>query len=160
MKKKAKNTVATNILSALAVAFFGFILLNLTFIFDFLYQSIVRGIVDLFVPLGPETQIYWFPPLMHFSFVVIIGLISWFVFKSKLKEIYKAIFMTLPVAVVLVTLGMFLYSFPLILYLLGALLCACILYYFYCTKQPWIYYYSVILVSVALTLFTLLGGEI
>lgn len=155
-----KNEFIKNILSALAVAVFGFILLNLTFLFDFLFQSAIRGIVGLFIPLGPDMRLYWFPPLMHASFVVVIGLISWLVFRSKLKVLYKAIYMTVPLAVIFVTIGMFLYPWPIAVYLLGILFTIGILYYFYRTKQSWLYYYTLLLVGLTLTIFTLLGGEI
>lgn len=149
-----------NILSALAVAFFGFILLNLTFIFDAAYQGIVRWCIGLFVPLDPNMHWYWFPPVMHGSFVVIIGLISWLIFKSKLGTVYKAIFMTVPVATVLVTVGILFYQWPIIVYSLCSLLCAGILYYFYRIKQPWLYYYAVILVGITLLIMGILGVDI
>ena len=155
-----KNQAIKNILSAVAVAVFGFILLGLTFIFDALYQGIIRGIVGIFIPLTPDTNIYWLPGLFHGSFVIVIGIISWFVFKSKLKVLYKAIYMTVPLAVVLATIGIFFYQWPVIPYSLGSLIVISLLYYFYKTKQPWIYYYTVILVSFTLAIFTLLGGEI
>lgn len=155
-----KNPVVKNILLALVVAVFGFILLNLTFILDAVYQGGVRWIIGHFISLGSDSQIYWFPPLMHGSFVILIGLISWFVFKSKLKKIYKAIYMPVPVAVVLATIGIFLYSWPILVYSLCILLCLGTLYYFYRTKQPWIYYYAMVLVGLILAIFTLLGGEI
>ena len=162
MKRGAliKNKTVKNILLALAVAFFGFILLNLTFIFDALYQGAVRGIIRLFIPITPETDWYWFPILMHSSFVIIIGVISWFVFRSKLRALYKAIYMTVPLAVVFATMGMFLYHWPIAVYSLGILFTICIMYYFYRTKQPWIYYYTLILVGLAMAIFTLFGGEI
>jgi len=149
-----KNKTVRTILSALAVAFFGFILLNLTFLFDFFYQSLVRGFVSLFIPLNPNAD------LMHISFVLIIGLISWFVFKSKLKTIYKAIYMTVPLAVVFATIGMFLYPWPIASYSLGIFFAFCVLYYLYRTKQPWVYYYTLILMSFAMLLVALLGVEI
>ncbi len=154
------NKLLKNILFAAVIAVGGFILLNLTFIFDALFQNSIRALVKLFIPLNPEMDLYWFPPLMHGSFVIIIALISWFVFKSKLKLLYKAIYMAVPVAVVLVTVGMFLNHWPIISYSLGGLLCLGTLYYFYRTKQPWLYYYTVILVGLTLAIFTLLGGEI
>jgi hypothetical protein len=48
-----KNPIVKNILSALAVAGFGFILLNFTFIFDFLLHSLVAGFIKLFIPVNP-----------------------------------------------------------------------------------------------------------
>jgi len=158
--KETRNLIVKNIFSALAVAVFGFMLLNITFLFDSLYQGLVRGFIGIFMPLNPDMDLYWFPPLMHFSFVIIIGLISWFVFKSKLKLIYKAIFMTVPLAVVFATIGMFLYSLTLAVYLLGILFALCVLYYLYRTKQPWIYYYTLILISLLMFLVILFGVEI
>ena len=158
--EETRNLIVKNIFSALAVAVFGFILLNITFLFDALYQGILRGLIGLFVPLNLDMNLYWFPPLMHISFVVIIGLISWFIFKSKLKLIYKAIFMTVPLAVVFATIGMFLYKWIWAVYLLGILFGAGVLYYLYRTKQPWIYYYTLILISLLMFLVALLGVEI
>jgi VIT1/CCC1 family predicted Fe2+/Mn2+ transporter len=68
--------------------------------------------------------------------------------------------MTVPVAVVLVTVGIFLYRWQIVSYSVGSLLCIGTLYCFYRTKQPWLYYYTVVLVGLTLAIFTLLGGEI
>jgi len=160
MLKILRNRNAKNILSAVAVAVFGFILLNLTFIFDALYQGIIRRIIGIFIAFDPDTNLYWFPPLMHGSFVVVIGLISWLVLKSKLKVIYKAIYMTVPVAVVLVTAGIFLYRWPSVSYTVCGLFSFSVLYYLYRAKQPWLYYYSLILVSITLLVMGILGVDI
>lgn len=162
MKKRVllKNQIIKNILLALAVAFFGFILLNLAFIFDAIYQGIVRGLIGLFIPLNPDTNLYWLPLLFHGSFVIVIGIISFFVFKSKLKEIYKAIYMTVPLAVVYVTIGIFFYQWQIIVYFLSILFGAAVLYYLFRTKQSWIYYYTLILISFLMLLVALLGIEI
>jgi len=155
-----KNPFVKKILSALGVAGFGFVLLNLTFLFDFLFQSLVRLIFRLFTPVDLMMTISWFAPLMHGLFLVVIGLLSWFVFRSKLNVFLKAVYLPVPVAVGLVTLGMFLFSSSLPAFLLGALLVIGVLYYFYRTRQPWLYYFAVILTSLTLAIFTLSGGEI
>ena len=155
-----KNPIVKNILSAVAVAGFGFILLNLTFLFDFLFQSLVDAIVTLFTPVNFNMAWNWFPPVKHALFVGVIGVISWFVFRSKLGVLYKAIFMTVPLAVVFATLGIFLYRWPIAAYSLGGLFAIGVLYYFYRTKQPWLYSYTVILVGFVLAILSLSGGEI
>jgi hypothetical protein len=160
IKVLLKNKILRNILSALAVAVFGFILLNLVFLFDFIFQSVIDASFRLFTQVDFNMELHWFPPMKQFLFVVIIGIISWFVFRSKLKVLYKAIFMTVPVAVVLATIGMSLYRWPIVLYSLGTLLCICTLYFFYRTKQPWLYYYTVILVSITLAIVTMMGVDI
>lgn len=155
-----KSPIVKNILSALAVAGFGFILLNLTFMFDFLFQSVVKGIIKLFIPIDPDMTYGWFPPMMHALFVVVIGLISWPIFKSKLGTLYKAIYLTVPLAVVFTTLGIFLYRWSVAAYSIGSLFGIGVLYYFYRTKQPWLYYYTVILIGLTMLLVGLLGVEI
>jgi len=158
--KLLKNKIIKTILSAGAVAAFGFILLNITFLFDFIFQGMIRGLVGLFIPLDPNSDLYWFPPMMHILFLSLIVLISWFVFKSKLKVFYKAIYMTVPLATIFATIGMFLYQWPIVSYSLGILFGMCVLYYFYRTKQPWIYYYTLVLISFTMLIVTLFGIEI
>jgi hypothetical protein len=155
-----KNPIVKNILSALAVAGFSFIMLNFTFLFDFLFQSLADGIIKLFTTADINMTWHWFPPAKHAVFVVIIGLISWLIFRSKLRALYKAIYMTVPLSVVFVTLGMFLYRWPVVVYSIGSLFGVSVLYYFYRTKRPWLYYYTVILVGLVLAIFSFLGGEI
>ena len=155
-----KNPIIKNILSALAVAGGGFILLNLAFMFDFIFQSAVRGFIQLFTPVDLTGNFGWFPPMLNGSFVIIIGLISWLVFQSKIKTLYKAIYMTVPAAVVLVTVGMFLYRWPAASYSLGTLITIGTLYYFYRAKLSWLYYFAVILVGITLALMGILGVDI
>ena len=154
----SKNPWVKNVLSALAVAVFGFILLNLTFLLNFLlFQFIDLFVSDEFMSTH---QWQWFPMMRHAFFLVIIGLISWLVFRSKLGTLYKAIYMIVPLAVIFVTLGLFLYHWPVVPYLVGGLFTIGVLFYLYRTKQPWLYYYTLMLVALSLTIFTLLGGEI
>ena len=141
---------------------FGFILLNLTFLFDAIYRGLLRGFVSIFIPLNPETNIFWLPQLFHGSFIIIIiiSIISWFVFKSKLKSFYKATYMTVPLAVVYATIGIFFYQWQLIVYLLGTLFSLFILYYFYKTRQQGIYYYTLILMNFTMFMVLFLRVEI
>jgi len=155
-----KNPIVKNILSAVAVAGFGFILLGLTFIFDALLQSLTDGVIQLFTTADINMAWGWYPSVKHAAFVVVIGLISLPIFQSKLSTLYKAIYMTVPLAVVFVTLGMFLYRWPVAVYSLGSLFSIGVLYYFYRTKRPWLYYYTLILVGLTMLLVGLLGIEI
>lgn len=155
-----KNPIVKNVLWALIVAVIGFILLSLTFLFDFLYQSAVRGIVQLFIPMNPEMDIVWFPWVMHGSFMILICLISWAIFRTKWHKLIKATYLSVPTAVVLATIGIMFYRWPVVVYIVGFALCAGVLYYFYRTKQHWIYYFTVIFWALVLAIFTLMGGEI
>lgn len=156
-----KNQIVKNILSMVAVAGFGFVLLNLTFLFDYFFQALISFLIKFFVPVEwLYKNTFWFPSVMHGLFMVVIGLISWRIFKSKLKVLFKATFLVVPVAVILVTFGIFFYQWPIIPQLLGGLFSFGLLYYFYRSKQPWIYYYAVILISLVLLIGGILGMEI
>jgi hypothetical protein len=155
-----KNPIVKNILSAITVAGFGFILLNLAFLFDWLFQSAVIWFIKLFTLANPPMDWPWFPPIMHILFVLVIGLISWLVFQSKFGTLYKAIYMNVPLAVVFLTLGIFFYRWPIIAYFLGGLFALGVLYYFNRTKQPWLYYFTLILIGLMMLIVGILGVEI
>lgn len=144
-----------NILQALAIAAISFVLLNLTFLFYAFLGSLSQEIFGYDINFEPKLP--WVPPLL---FSVSIGLISWFVFRSKLAAFWKAAYMSVPLAVTLVFIGIRWYLWPVITYSLGGLVSLGLLYYLWRTKKSWLYFYTVILVSLALAVFTLLGGEI
>jgi len=160
VKKILRKPIVKNILSALAVAVFGFILLNLAFIFDALFQNVVKRFLRLFTSTDLNMAYNWYPPTMHATFVVIICLISWPVFRSKLGTLYKATYMTVPLAVVFVTLGISFYRRPAIAYALGGLFGIGVLYYLYRTKKPWLYYYALILIGLVMLMVGLFKIEI
>ena len=144
----------------MAVAGFGFILLNLTFLFDFLFQTAVKGVIKLFTPVDLALTYIWFLPMMQVLFVVIIGFMSWLVFRSRLGVLFKAVYLTVPLSVLFVTMGILLYPWPAVAYVLGSVFSIGVLYYFYRSRQPWLYYYTLILISLSMLLVGLLGVEI
>jgi hypothetical protein len=153
-----KNVWAQRVISALVVAVFGFILLNLTFL---LYFS-VDQFMNLFInPQEMELEGWsWFMFIRHTLFLLIIAAISWPVLRSGLPVIVKCIWLVVPWAVTLATLGMLLASWFWAALLVGALLTAAVILYLYRSKKPWLYHYTIILVAVALTVFNLTGGEV
>ncbi|MBI5126915.1 hypothetical protein HZA76_00455 [Candidatus Roizmanbacteria bacterium] len=159
-KSFLKNKVVKNILSAVFVAGSGFIILNLTFILDFLFQYTVITLIRLFTTVDFQGNFKWFPPVLHLSFVLIIAILSRLVFKSKLKTIFKVIYFTVPLSVIYVTIGIFFYRLPIVAFLLSAYFFLGFLYFFKRTKQSWLYYYALILVSLILLTSSFFGGEI
>lgn len=144
-----------NILTALAVSILGFVLLNLTFILDWGFQSAI----NLLFPRDIDKNLRGIP-FRHFLFFVLILIVSWFILKTKLPLILKTAYAMVPLAVVYVTLGIFLYSWPVFLYSIGIFLYIGILYYLYRGKKNWLYAYSVTFVSLILILMAILGVEI
>jgi hypothetical protein len=152
-----KNPLVRRTLSALVVAAAGYVLLNLTFLFYWAVSLLLRLVLN---PGDIPDECPWFMPVSFAVATVIIGLVSWFIFRSRLLTLVKAVYMTVPVAVVLVLIGIAFYRWPAVPYVVNGLLTIGVLYIFHRTKQPWLYFYSVILVALTLLIFTLLGGEI
>ncbi len=150
-----KNPLVKNILSAVAVAVVGFVLLNLTFLFYVFLQNLIQEIFGYDISFQPKLP--WLAPLL---FLLIIGLISWLVFRSKLNAFWKASVAIIPLAVILVFIGIRWYIWPVIAYSFGGLLSLGVLYYLWRAKKSWLYFYVVILVSAALAISSLLGMEI
>jgi hypothetical protein len=154
------NLIFKNISIIIAMPILGFILLNLTFMFDALFQSILRTILRKFITFNYNTIASWIPISMHMSFALLILVISWFILKSKLKDLYKAVYSPVPVAVILVTEGIFLYHWSAVVYIVGALTYGIIILYLYKTKKSWYFYYSVSWITLALLIIGILGVDI
>lgn len=162
MKIKAlKNPKLKIALSAVAIPVLGFILLNVTFLFDALFQSIIRFPFRSLMTAEPVIgEPRWLPVLFHGSFLIVIGLISWAIFRTKWPVLIKAIYMVVPAAVVLVTVGMFLSEWPLLAILVGGIATGATFYYFFRTKQPWQYWYAITLIAIVMFFVTVFGVEI
>jgi len=157
MEEHKMNGKLKTVLTVAAVPVFGFILLNLTFMFDYGYQSLINR----FFPHNYDMDVSWFPPAKHISFVVVILVISFFIFRAKkLKDIYKAIYACVPAAVVLVTIGMFLNHRQILVYIVSAAVYAAIMLYLFLKKKPWVYWYSVTLTAAVLLIMAVTGVEI
>lgn len=151
-----KNIYLKNVLIALVMAVASYILLNITFIlYAFLSMSIGH-----FLPAEFPLTHWWFPPLTLGLFIIIIAIISVRVFKSKLKDSYKAIYSSVPLAVVYVALGIALFHWPVFAYGVNILVFGAVIFYLYTAKMSWFYYYTVTVISLALLIFTFLGGQI
>jgi hypothetical protein len=151
-----KNVYVKNILSAAAIALFGAVLLNLAFLLDYGFQSLI----DLLFPKNYNAVVVWYPYAKHALFCVLIALLSWLIFRSKLGDIYKATFSTVPVAAALVTVGIFLYAWPIAYYVVGGLIYVGVIAYLYFTKRSWLYYYSTTIVTVTLFIMKIMGRDI
>lgn len=160
LKEWLKNKTVKTVLEVLAVPIFGFILLNLAFMFDALFQGVLRFIVNIFIPMDQFMNIQWVPPMLHFSFLVIILFISWFIFRSKLSVLLKATYSVVPLATVFLTIGILFYPLQIVVLTLGGLFFLGVLYYLYKTKQPWLYYYALAFIGVLMLLVAITGVDI
>ncbi len=154
--KAPKSPLVRNILSALAVSFFGFALWNLAFI-------ILAGMVRIPLLLLPGSVVETMPRLMPYVLVLFIALLTvlgWWVFRSSLPDLFKATYLTMPLVVVLTGIGVMTYPNPRLSYGLCTAVVAAVLAALVITKRPWIYYYATLYTAITLLIFTLAGGEI
>ena len=162
MLERIDNLYVRNILSAAFVAVIGFILLNLTFL---LYAIIVNAIRAMMPPVmidganvGLGLEWYVTVTTVVFDLCLLVGYIA--VFRSKLLPIYKATLMTVPTAAILVSIGALLSPVQVLVYMFSGILIAAVLAYLYKTKQPWLYWYAVLSVTLALLVMILTGATI
>ena len=159
---KIKKSNQKKILSALFISVFGFILLNLAFLF---VAGFVNGSLALYKlitskQLEINNNIFFGHVFLIISILIIL-IISLFILKSKkIKTLYKATYFMVPLAVVYVIFGMFLSNFTVLLYIISALIFFSVLYYLHRNKQSWLYYYSLIFISIIMLIMNILKIDI
>lgn len=152
-EKKALNPL----IPILLIPILGFILLNLTFLFAAGFRIGIYLITNRLV----NEPIEWIPLVSHTLTFLIILTISFFILRSKrVTDLIKSIFSVIPIAVLLVYTGIFLYSYPILVYLISGLVVLGTSFYLYKQKKSWMYYYALGLVSIALLIMMILGIDI
>lgn len=127
----------------------------------FLLTAVIRFVFARFLISGSEEPARWVPLVLHLITAIIFLLGSYTILRSeRLKDVYKAMFSIVPIAVLLVYTGMFLYNWPIAVYAVSVVIVAAILFYLYRTKRPWMYYYALFLISSALLYMQITGIDI
>lgn len=140
-----------NILSIVVIVVGGFILFNLAFV---LTALVVRA--SMLVMKVPENM----PPpyIGRYITVILILIMSYMVFQSRLNDTIKATFLTMPLMVILVMIGLSLYGRPQwIIYAVGAVVIFAVILYLYKKKLSWLYYFATFYVAV-LGLYIMISG--
>lgn len=131
-----------NIVSALVIVVGGFILFNIAFL---LAAVVIRATIGVLGMARNEVT----PIVGRLIYLLLILAISWFVFCSRLSEIIKATFLTMPLMIVLVMAGISLYQQPKWMTAgIGAVIICSVLYYIHKKRLPWQYYFSTVYVAV------------
>ena len=145
------------ILALFIIPIGGLVLLNL----GFLMTGVIRFVLARLLISGGEEPARWVPIVIHISTAVIFLIASLLILRSeRLKDVYKAMFSVVPIAVLLVYTGMFLFEWPIAVYAVSIVIVAAILFYLYKTKRPWMYYYALFLISSALLYMQINGIDI
>lgn len=138
-----QNRYLRQILSAAAAAGLGFLFLNLTFLLDAVFQLLLNWALT-------GVRLENLAPARHIIFFVLMLFLSWLLLKSRLGTVFKAAFLMVPAAVLLVAAGMFLNPWPAVMYAVCAVLYAGFIYFFIRRKAPWLYFFTVTLTAAAL----------
>lgn len=140
-----------NLLSIIIIIIGGFALFNFAFI---LTALVVRA--TMIVMRTPENM----PPpyIGRYITVILILIISYIVFKSRLNDTIKATYLTMPLMVILVMIGISLYGqSQWIIYGVGTIVIFATVFYIFKKKLPWLYYFSVLYVA-TLGLYIMISG--
>ncbi len=141
VKMKLK-TWHKNVLSLFIIVFGGFILFNAAFLLAAFVINASMSIMRM-----PQNAAPHF--LSRALYLILIFMISFGIFNSKLNTIVKATFLTMPLMVVLVMIGLVLYQqSKFLITLIGALIVSALLLYLYKKKLPWQYYFATFYVAV------------
>jgi len=143
-----------HLIAAVIIVAGGFLLFNFAFISA---AFIINTSIKLLNMPGNSA-----PPLLaRVVYVVLILVLSWFVFRSRLSDTLKATFLTMPLMVVLVSIGIFTYQLTKgVVVGLGAAVVAAVLFYIRHKKLSWKYYFAVVYVAVLALMIMLLRIDI
>jgi hypothetical protein len=139
-----------NILSVIVIAAGGFILFNVAFL---LAAVVFNGIGTI---MGTMEQGPGF--IATGAYLLLLLLISWLVFRSKLSHLVKATYLTMPLMAVLILAGVRLYQQPQwVVFGTGAVIVGAVTFYIFKKKLPWLYYFATFYVA-ALALYVVIAG--
>jgi hypothetical protein len=141
-----------NLLSVVCIVVGGFILFNAAFM---LAALVIRTLAYIDGSQGIP------PAYGRIVFVILIFVISWFILRSKLNDLIKATYLTMPLMVTLVMIGIFTFQLTeLVVYLIGGIVIAAVLFYIYKKKLSWLYTFATVYVGSVALYIMLTGMEI
>ena len=149
------KTYQKNILHMFVIVVGGFILFNVAFFLAFLVNRAYMLLIMIFTHNIENIGAMRFS--WHYVYIVVVLILSWFVFRTKLNDLAKSTFSTMPLIVLLTEVGIRFYQSPLMVYIICSAIVGAILLYLYNTKRSWLYYFAVFYV-VAVGIFVMLTG--
>jgi hypothetical protein len=144
-----------NILSMLIIIGVGFILFNVAFLLAYFVNTAYNTVIMQFIDKAGNARLIHFS--WHYVYLILILLLSWFVLTRRLNDLVKATFSTMPLIVVLTEVGVQFYHWPVLVWVIGAVIVSSVLLYLYKTKRSWLYYFATFYV-VAVEVFVMISG--
>lgn len=131
-----------NVLSVLTIVVGSFILFNIAFL---LTALVVKASMSILVMTHNAAA----PVLSKVISLIVILLISWVIFKSRLNTLVKATFLTIPLMVVLVMVVIALYGqSKLLTAVVGFAIISAVLLFLKKKKLSWQYYFATFYVAI------------
>lgn len=147
-----------NVLDALIIMGLGFVLFNFAFLLAAIVGNSYRTLIRFLFKGIDNLNFVNF--MWHYIFVIIILVLSWFILRSKLSDLLKASYLTMPLIVILTEIGLQLFDWQIAVWILGIAFVSGVLLYLYKTKRSWLYYFATIYVSIVAMLVVVLGIDI
>lgn len=150
------STPRESFLAASIATVGGFVLINLAFVAYALFAASIEWLM----PSGFVDRHEWFPPFRLAIFATLVGAATWFVMKSTLPVIVKAIFMAVPLATVYAAIGLSLYEWPVAVFGIGVAFGVVVLIALRRSRQHWLLVYALAWTSVAMLAVVVTGTEV
>ncbi len=144
-----------NILFMLIIIGGGFVLFNVAFLLAAIVHMAYNMVITRFVHMIDYGRMIYFS--WHYIYIIVVLLISWFVFRSPFNDLVKATYLTMPLIVVLTEVGVQFYRWPALVWSIGTIIVGFLLFYLYKTKCSWLYYFATIYV-VVVEIFVMVSG--
>lgn len=100
------NAILKHLGQSFFIAIVGFLLVNISFMLDLLWHNSVTFAMFQLTGLDPNDTYAWYPVVLKISFLLMIVLIAYFLYLSRLGTLIKASFTAIPVATLLLTIGL------------------------------------------------------
>lgn len=148
-----------NVLSALAIMIGGFVLFNVAFMMAALVNKTTFFLLSLLIRETDSGFEQWFF-LWHIFFLVIVLVLSFLILRLPVHDLIKAIYFTMPLAVVITEISVQLYPMQVLVYAVNALVIAGVLAFLILKKKSWLYFYATGFVAVVMLVVGILGIDI
>lgn len=140
MKKEKAHQILIPIIQ---ITLAGLVMMGLTYGVYVLFHRIIFQITML--ASGKVIPTVYTRPV----FAMLMVLAYWLAAKSKMKDLFKAILSTVPIATLIITAGVGLYQWPTIGWVVKLLILGLVVLLCARSKKPWTYYYAVALAALA-----------
>lgn len=144
--------ITKGLIAVIIVLFFGFFLNELFTVVEFFLQQFSDFFIFKITGYNVDNPANWYVMIKHFAFIVLVGIISRLVFKSKLHPILKASYLVPTFALIYSIINSLLSNFTFVNYLVSFYFFVGALYALRKSKLNWLYSFSLIAVSTAVIL--------